>query len=212
MDEQGSGGSRREGRSKERTTAPKSKSPNVRLFVGVQPPEEVRAAFLEALKLVEQPREVRPRVVPLAQVHMTLQFIGSAPARDLESIIESVERSAAGVGGFTLKPLKLLTFPPGKTPRLVAVVLDAPAGMLEIRRRLVQRLAHYPRREDPERFIPHMTLCRYGGEARPQKVDLVVELPEFEVGEIVLFRSVLKPTGAEYSRVVEVGLGANELR
>jgi 2'-5' RNA ligase len=37
-------------------------------------------------------------------------------------------------------------------------------------------------------------------------VDVEVELPGFEVREIVLFRSVLKPTGAEYSRVAEVEL------
>lgn len=144
----------------------------------------------------------------MEQVHLTLQFIGGVPERDLEGVIESVERSAAGLPAFTLTPVGLVTFPERGTPRLIALELDAPATLLEIRRRLVQRLAHRPRRENPDRFTPHMTLTRFKPDAHPKRVRQAVELPGFAVSEVVLFRSKLKPTGAVYSRAAAATLGA----
>jgi RNA 2',3'-cyclic 3'-phosphodiesterase len=140
-------------------------------------------------------------------VHLTLQFIGAVPRRELEGTIESVERAAAGQSAFTLTPLRLVTFPERGMPRLIALELDAPSTLLEIRRRLVQRLAKRPRREDPERFTPHMTLCRFKPEAHPERVRQAVSLPGFEVRHVSLLQSTLKPTGAVYSEVHSVALG-----
>ena len=178
----------------------------MRLFVAVHPPEEVRRACLESLELLDPRPDPRHRATPPEQVHLTLQFVGHVPEREMPEIAESVERSAAGVGGFRLTPLKLVTFPERGTARLIAVELDAPAGLMEVRRRLVKRLAREPRREDPERFRPHMTLLRFAGDARPKRVERGVALPGFDVSEIVLFRSVLRPGGAVHSEVLRAGL------
>jgi RNA 2',3'-cyclic 3'-phosphodiesterase len=183
------------------------RSASVRLFVAVHPPEEVRRAYLDSLKLLDPPPDPRHRATAPEKVHLTLQFVGHVLEREMPEIIESVGRSAAGVGGFRLTPLKLVTFPERGTPRLIAVELDAPAGLMEVRRRLVQRLAREARREDPERFRPHMTLLRFAGDARPERVEQTVTLPGFDVSEIVLFRSVLRPGGAVHSEVMRAGLG-----
>jgi 2'-5' RNA ligase len=182
-------------------------SPSVRLFVAIRPPEEQRRAYLDALRTLEPPPDPDHRETPLEQVHLTLQFIGHVPERELARITESVERSASGVPRFALSPLRLITLPERGTPRLIALELDAPAGLLEVRRRLVKRLAREPRREDPERFLPHMTLLRYGGGARPKRATREVELPGFEVREIALMRSVLRPGGAVHSEVMRAALG-----
>jgi 2'-5' RNA ligase len=175
-------------------------NPNIRLFVGIQPPEEVRRVYMDALRALSPPPDSRRRDVPVEQVHLTLQFIGGVPEREVDALIESVERSAAGLPRFTLAPIALVTFPERGTPRLIALELDAPATLLEVRRRLVQRLAHRPRRENPERFTPHLTLTRFKPDASPERVRHKVTLPPFEVSEVILFRSHLKPTGAVYSR------------
>lgn len=179
----------------------------MRLFVAVHPPEEVRRACLASLALLDPPPDPRHRTTPPEQVHLTLQFVGHVPEREMPGIAESVERSASGVGGFRLTPLRLVAFPERGTPRLIAVELDAPAGLMEVRRRLVKRLAREPRREDPERFRPHMTLLRFAGDARPKRVERGLELPGFEASEIVLFRSVLRPGGAVHSEVMRASLG-----
>jgi 2'-5' RNA ligase len=181
-------------------------NPNIRLFVGIQPPEDMRRLYLDALTTLSPPPDSRRRDVPPEQVHLTLQFIGGIPERELEAVVESVERSAAGLPPFALTPLQLVSFPERGTPRLIALELGGPPTLLEVRRRLVQRLAHRPRREDPNRFTPHITLTRFKPDAHPAKVRHPVTLPGFEVRDIVLFRSHLKPTGAVYSRVTVAAL------
>jgi 2'-5' RNA ligase len=106
-----------------------------------------------------------------------------------------------------MTPTRIISLPERGTPRLVALEFDAPAPLMEVRRRLVKRLAREARRENPERFLPHMTLLRYGGSARPERIEERVDLGGFEVQEIVLVRSVLRPGGAVHSEVMRAGLG-----
>lgn len=184
--------------------------PPLRLFVALYPPEESRRQLLRALRKLDPPPDARSRVCPLEQVHMTLQFIGDRDERDLPDVVESVERSAAGLPPFHLKPQRLVTFPDRGTPRLIAIETDSPPTLLEIHRRLVQRLARPTRsgRAREDRFRPHLTLLRFTGSARPVPADAPVTLDPFLVSEIVLMRSVLKPTGAEHSVVAQVPLDA----
>src|SRR5690606_23530157 len=63
---------------------------NLRLFVAAYPPRETAEAMLEALRTLTLPDY---RITPIEQVHLTLQFIGDTPARDLDETIESVRRA-----------------------------------------------------------------------------------------------------------------------
>jgi 2'-5' RNA ligase len=177
--------------------------PVMRLFVAVYPPVDAARAMLELLRGAELPEH---RAVPAEQVHMTLQFIGDTDRRQLDEVMESVERAAAGVEAFDLTPRELMCLPERGDPRLVAVETDAPAGLLEIQRRLAAKLAR-PARER-QSFLPHVTLCRFRNGARVWRVERrTVETEAFAVREIRLMDSVLRPGGAEHREVGRVGLG-----
>lgn len=176
--------------------------PVMRLFVALYPPAEAATAMLELLQGVELPEH---REVPAEQVHMTLQFIGDTDERQLGEVMESVERAAAGVRSLELTPRELMCLPERGDPRLVAVETDAPAGLMEIQRRLAAKLARNPR--DKQRFLPHMTLCRFRNGARVWRVERrALEMEPFAVREIRLMESVLKPGGAEHREVGRAGL------
>jgi 2'-5' RNA ligase len=182
-------------------------APSIRLFVAVYPPVERRQEYLDALSRIDPPADRDHRKTPVEQVHLTLQFIGHVQEREVEAIRESIERSVAGVPAFVMTPQRMISLPERRTPRLIAMEFDAPAALMEVRRRLVKRLARDPRREDPERFLPHMTLLRFGGGAHPKRVEQPVELEGFEVREILLMRSVLRPGGAAHSEMERFNLG-----
>ena len=181
-------------------------SANLRLFVGVYPPQVIAERLVGHLHRLKLPPH---RFTPLPQVHMTLQFIGDTPVAELEETIESVERSTGGLSGFELTPLKLMTMPPkdGAPQRLVAAETDAPATLLELQRRLAIRLAGNVRRRPGDRFLPHITLCRFRSPTRMPRLDEPIELPSFAVNEIRLMRSTLKPAGAVHEEVVVCALG-----
>ena len=178
---------------------------DMRLFVAVYPPEAARRQMIDALGKIEPQPDARHRVAPLEQVHLTLQFIGDTPGRDLEATLESVRRSAAGIDPFPLTPIRLITLPERGQPRLIALETDSPPGMAELHRRLVRRLARSNR--SGERFRPHLTLCRFDGAAHPSPVNSPVALPPFGVAAIHLVRSILRPNGAEHLTLEAVSLG-----
>ncbi len=169
-------------------------APDWRLFVAIYPPPEVVAELLAAIDRLSLGAQGR---VPSAQVHLTLQFIGDTPERELADVRESIERSASGVPTFGLRPVRLTTLPAGPRPRLIAAETDSPAPLLELHRRLALRLARNPR--DRDRFLPHLTLHRFKAPSAP--VDLPLETPAFAVSHILLMRSILRPEGAHHAEV-----------
>jgi len=175
----------------------------LRLFAAIFPPTEIAAALLDELREYTVPEH---RQVPADQVHLTMQFIGDTPGNQLDATIESVQRAAAGLTRFVLKPEFFITLPDDDLARLVAVETDSPPTLLEIKRRLVTRLAR-TKRERNRGFRPHFTLCRFRFPVKlGEPLKEPTEAPAFEVDHIALMQSILKPSGAEYMRVATAEL------
>ncbi|TVQ55723.1 MAG: RNA 2',3'-cyclic phosphodiesterase [Phycisphaerales bacterium] len=180
--------------------------PRLRLFVAVYPPGDRVTMWCRTLAALSVPDY---RLVPAEQVHLTLQFIGPTPVKELERVRESVARAAKGLSAFRLTPEAMIRLPERGRARLLAVRTDAPATLLELQRRLAQRLARSPRKDPGDRFLPHLTLCRF----RPPTslpdgtVPELVENESFEVDTIHLMKSTLHPDGAKHEVVDTVTLG-----
>lgn len=180
---------------------------NQRLFVAAYPPPEYAAALHERFRHAGL---VPCRLVPPEQVHLTLQFIGDTPSREMDTVIESVERAAAGLGPFMLRPRGFIELPERPPFRLVALETDAPPELLELQRRLAHRLARNPRANPADRFRPHLTIARYAPGAEPREASALPPAGDapFSVGSIRLMRSTLSPAGAAHHEVARVALGA----
>jgi RNA 2',3'-cyclic 3'-phosphodiesterase len=175
---------------------------SVRLFAAIYPPPETVSSLLSALDTLTLGPRGR---VPDAQVHLTVQFIGDTPLRELPEVQESVERAAAGLPAFELRPQRLMTLPAGSRPRLIAAETNGPAPLLELHRRLAHRLAKNVRERTRERFAPHLTLHRFKEPAGA--VDLPLDIEPFRVPHISLMRSTLRASGAEHTEIARVPLG-----
>lgn len=177
---------------------------NLRLFVSIEPPPDVATAFLEHFATLQN---LPPHATTAAgQVHLTLQFIGDVPARNLDDTIESVQRSAAGLPPFELRPMKLISLPERGPARLVAAETDAPATLMELHNRLAHRLARSVRDSHDQRFRPHMTLCRFRSPARGVRIEQNLDMPPFAVREFRLMRSTLIAAGAKHHPVMSCAL------
>jgi 2'-5' RNA ligase len=174
-----------------------------RLFVAIYPPLDVARSLVTSLRELDLPPH---RIVPLDQVHVTMQFIGDTPAPQVEQVKESVERSTAGVPRFALRPSLLIKLPPRGAARLIAAEADRPPALLEIQRRLATRLARSARRNPSDRFRPHMTLCRFRSPTPIPRVDEKLDLEPFAVDEVRLMKSTLRPDGAQHETLVSYAL------
>lgn len=182
---------------------------NLRLFVAVYPPEGVMRAMLRPLRKIDGLPAHRATLPE--QVHLTLQFIGDTPAKEMDDVQESIARSISGIDPFTLTPARLVALPErGHFARLLAVETDAPPGLLEIQRRLALRLSQRVRRKPGDRFRPHFTICRFSGGGKRidrERIERDLDIESFEVRELHLMRSRLDPRGVEHKPVQVFPLG-----
>jgi 2'-5' RNA ligase len=193
------------------------KSPRVRLFVALDLPQDVRAGLVDWQRTELADPALRP-VRPEA-LHMTLVFLGYQAQKDIRKIAAealAVEATAPAVE-LVREPLGV---PGGKRPRLFA--LDARSEeTIELQRQVEERLVaagFYKPEKRP--FWPHLTVARVKPEAQGSRKPALVThephpLPEhmfrfFRPSRLVLYRSHLRPTGAEYEPMAELELPTAE--
>jgi len=186
---------------------------NLRLFVAAYPPEDVARGMLERVRALPLPPSLAgsSRVLPIEQVHLTLQFIGDTPAGEMDATVESVQRAAAGLPAFVLRVRQLIALPERGPKRLIAAETDIPPALLELHKRLALRLATNVRDKPGRQYRPHITLRRFASPVKPQALALAgvpaaVDRLSFSVERIVLMRSTLSKAGATHHEVAAVSL------
>lgn len=178
-----------------------------RLFVALELPDDVREVLVgwrsRALSGVSGLRMVRPE-----DLHATLCFLGSRPAREIDEIAGACG-VVAGERAAETRIAEPLWLPP-RRPRVLAVRLDDDEGALaRVQAVLSTALAAggwYAPESRP--WLAHVTVARVAKNARIKAPSLpVVPGVEFRCSRVTLYRSRLSPSGARYEalRVVELG-------
>jgi RNA 2',3'-cyclic 3'-phosphodiesterase len=181
------------------------KSPRARLFVALELPEQLREGIVAWQREALGDPALRP--VRPESLHMTLVFLGYHPEKEIERIADAALGVDARAPEIRLEP-EPVGVPRGKRPRLFA--LDAPSeGAVELQSQVERRLVE-ERFYEPEKrpFWPHLTVARVRPEKRGSRKPALVEstlgrLPEqlfrpFSAVRLTLYRSHLRPQGAEY--------------
>lgn len=181
-----------------------------RLFVAIDPPDEVRAALdllLENLRGVSW--------TPPGQYHLTLRFIGETPAERFEAIHHALE--PIRVEPFILPVVGVGAFPHDRPPRVLWAGLGGGHPRLhQLRQRVDDALLHAGLADlDVRTFHPHITLGRCGPGTSPGAVAAFLKqhrdfaAPDFRVGSFTLYRSDLAPAGAVHTPLLRVALHAS---
>ncbi|HVM34364.1 MAG TPA: RNA 2',3'-cyclic phosphodiesterase [Actinomycetota bacterium] len=183
----------------------------LRLFVAAEVPREQRDHVARVLEPWRERLSGARWTDPAAQ-HVTLKFLGSSAADDLERVTRATASAAEACRPGPVRLGGLGAFPRSDRMRVLWIGLDEPTGVLSTLAAALQT-AFVPLGFEPEAraYRPHLTLARFRVPARLPHglVDLpAVDLPAFEVREIVLFRSHLSPTGARYEPLVSLPVGA----
>ena len=142
------------------------------------------------------------RVLGREQLHVTLAFLGSRPAGELDAI--ATELRAAALAG---EPATLTVKGYRETRSVGMLVLDDEGGRatslaVGLHERL-ERLGVYER--ERREWLPHLTVIRF--RERPGLKPSLPELGPFVTSEAAVYMSVLRPSGAQYSVLESVGVG-----
>jgi 2'-5' RNA ligase len=173
----------------------------LRLFIGLRLPEDIlerlaawqRDGFADARYV---------RVVPPANVHVTLAFLGHRPTLELEGITRSLREAAAEA-----VPPVLTVNRYRETRSVGMLVLDdgdgrAAALAAGLQERL-EALGVYEREKRP--WLPHLTVLRF---KRPPRLrPPLPNLGEVSPSEAAVYHSLLRRGGAQYEALETVRLG-----
>lgn len=177
----------------------------MRLFVALDLPEAVRLALCELVERLRRSaadvRWVRPD-----GMHLTLKFIGEVGEEKLLAIKE-VLRRVSNPKAVELNFRGLGYFPNERRPRVFWVGVEASDNLAELATQVEAELEPLGIRREKRAFTPHLTLGRFKSTNRLARLqEEIAALPstEFgqaEVGEFYLYRSRLRPRGAEYTKL-----------
>ena len=178
----------------------------MRLFVALDVPGPVREALVE---LSARLKKTCPsaRWVRLEGVHITLKFIGEVS----QEIGEKIRHALGTLPGFPPIKLRFASlgfFPNARRPRVFWAGVEAEPQLGELAGAIEAKLEPLGIPAEKRAFHPHLTLARFESPQGTQPLVAAVEAlgtPEFG-GEIFnefhLYQSVLKRSGAEYTRLV----------
>ena len=173
----------------------------LRLFCALRLPDET----VEELSLwqVEAFGEAPGvRVLGREQLHVTLAFLGSRPAGELDAIATELRAAALAA-----EPATLTVKGYRETRSVGMLVLDDEGGRaaslaVDLHERL-ERLGVYER--ERREWLPHLTVIRF--RERPRLRPEVPELGPINPSDAAVYMSTLRPSGAQYSVLESVGVG-----
>jgi RNA 2',3'-cyclic 3'-phosphodiesterase len=180
------------------------------MFVAVVPPDEAVAHLDGFLDVRREAGDFR--WVPADQLHLTMAFLAAVPERNLDDLVERLERAARRRTAFDTRLLGGGAFPNAARARVIWAGLELDASS----RTELSRLASGCRAAaskagisvDGARFRPHLTLARV---KHPHDVSSWVRLlegyagPPWTVTEVTLVSSYLGqgPRGRPRHEIVD---------
>jgi 2'-5' RNA ligase len=178
----------------------------MRLFCALQLPEHVVAELAGWQSRHLPGHEAGIRIVAPGQLHLTLAFLGSRPASELQPIADELREAAATAG-----PIRLRVEGYRET-RSVGMIVCADLGgagaalAADLGERL-ERLGAYRREERP--WLPHVTVLRF--RERPRLTPPAPDPGEICPSDAAVYSSVLRPSGAQYDVLERTALGRTAL-
>lgn len=146
-------------------------------------------------------------------MHLTLKFLGETEEKMLPEIETVLGIAVAGVMPFSVDVSGMGTFPDIKRPRVIWIGLKEDGDSLVRLQRSVEeefKVIGFP--AENRGFTPHITLGRIRSPKNGERLltlieeEKDIELDGFEVSNVHLMRSELKPTGAIYTELFTVEL------
>jgi 2'-5' RNA ligase len=186
-------------------TAPATKKKLIRLFVAMDIPEDVRRS-VAALAAKLHPLCKQARWVRIEDAHLTLKFIG-------EVLPEQAERIKAALMAVHISaPVEIRFrnvgfFPNERRPHVLWAGIEAGPELSALAAAVESVLEPLGIAREQREFSPHLTMARFSAPENLTALRAAIaaagnlEFGRCAAGEFHLYQSVLKPGGAEYTRL-----------
>ena len=180
-------------------------SPALRAFVAIPIPAMVTDFVHQIQKRLDSPA-VNVRWVKTGNLHLTLKFLGDVDPSSVGAIADQIDAVADATAPFELNASGFGGFPNQRRARVLWVGLVGDVECLKATwETLEKNLVRVRYKRENSRFSPHLTIGRTRRRIDLQTLGLSLDAltdmtsDSFKVDRLLLIKSVLKPTGAEYT-------------
>ena len=182
----------------------------MRCFIAVSFPEELKKGiFTIQGKFKTSGADVswtRPE-----GMHLTLKFLDEVEEKRVPKIEAAINRAVSGIKPFSLNVSGMGTFPDMRRPRVVWIGFKEDGdNLVRLQKGVEDELRKIGFPSENRRLTPDITLGRVRSNKNIEKLlnlieeEKIVELGSFEVSDVHLMMSELKPTGAVYTELYKV--------
>ncbi len=190
----------------------------MRLFVAIDLSSTLRERLSDQIDQLSQLLGTESiRWVKPSSIHLTLKFLGETPENQVDRINHTLRNITPQFSAFKMRIGEFDCFPNPRRPRVFWIGVHEESGILKQLNQAVETdLEKLGFKKEKRSFTAHLTLgrLRKGVSSsaletlarRLEKVQ-IIDLGTEVVKEICLFRSILHPSGAEYTK-----LGVFQLR
>ncbi|MCL4536003.1 MAG: RNA 2',3'-cyclic phosphodiesterase [Nitrospirae bacterium] len=183
----------------------------MRCFIAIDMSEDIKGSISDVIERCGL-KSKGIKWVSVENIHLTLKFLGDVK----EDLIPEIEKRLAlicmGHNIFNINIRDAGAFPNFKYPNVLWVGMDESEDLKRLYEDIEESMSELGFEKENRRFSPHLTIGRVKDRKGIEPV--IKELYTFkdaffgsiEVKEVLLMRSILKPTGAEYSKIADFKL------
>ena len=187
----------------------------IRTFIAIELPERTVEMLVVIQEKLKRSR-AGVRWVKVSSIHLTLKFLGNIHPDQVDDIAAVTAQVVRNEPPLTLCAAGLGAFPSQRNPRVIWVGIEGEVKRLtHIQTRLEHDLVPLGFAREQRGFRAHLTLGRVKDKRNRQalieamiKLE-TVEFDSFDVTEIILYKSDLRPTGAIYTKLHRMPLAAS---
>jgi len=192
----------------------------IRAFIAVNLSTDV----LDRIEQVASDLKKRMDTVPIRWVqadtiHLTLKFLGNVSTANLEILKDILGKVVANHHECDISVGGIGVYPKAHNPRVIWVGMKVPQELINLQHELEIETARLGYSREHRPFSPHLTFGRVSRNASADDVHVIAEiLDNYKVGflgatrlrTVYLFRSDLKPEGAEYTPIYSAALNEGD--
>jgi len=177
-----------------------------RTFIAIELPADVRARIAQHIACLRHGLpDVRASWSREDNLHLTLKFLGNVSLADIPKVSNAVERVTKPMSTFEVAVSGCGLFPPQGRPSVLWLGTQA-SGLQALHAPIEEELAEAGFARESRPFRPHLTIARL---RHPQGARQLAELHEslgftpieFDVSEVVVFKSELLKDGSKHTAI-----------
>ncbi len=177
----------------------------IRSFIAIELPDSVRRRLEELVRELKKSDAAVGWVRPDG-VHLTLKFLGSVSPEVIEQVKPVLVQIGLRTSSFYLQVAGCGAFPTIKSPRVIWAGLRGESEpLLRLQKEVEAAMVPFGFEPENRPFKPHLTIGRVKGRRGLQALQQIlvdnrdVAAEPFDVTELVLYKSDLRPDGARYT-------------